>query len=98
MIHDSLLNLDVTDAWLQEQVNTFQSSAEKKEKQVDEMRRQIEEEKGNEAALRRKLRSVESQKGLLQGDAQVSDRSFTFRPFLRYLTLIVGPFRDTMRT
>ncbi|KAG8953820.1 DNA repair protein rad50 [Tulasnella sp. 424] len=73
---------DVTDAWLQEQVNTFQSSAEKKEKQVDEMRRQIEEEKGNEAAIRRKLRSVESQKGLLQGDAQRHDEDVAARQSL----------------
>ncbi|KAG8994644.1 DNA repair protein rad50 [Tulasnella sp. 427] len=61
---------DIADAWLQDQVNTFQTSAQEKEKQVDEMRRQIQEEKENENALRRKLRSVESQRGLLQGDAQ----------------------------
>ncbi|KAG8910829.1 DNA repair protein rad50, partial [Tulasnella sp. 408] len=54
---------DVTDNWLQEQVNTFQSSARDKEKQVDEIRKQIDEDKENESALRRKLRSVESQKG-----------------------------------
>lgn len=61
---------DVTDSWLQEQVSTFQSSAQEKEKQVDEIRKQIEEDKENESGLRRKLRSVESQKGLLQGDTQ----------------------------
>ncbi|KAG8904742.1 DNA repair protein rad50, partial [Tulasnella sp. 417] len=48
---------DVSDAWLQEQVNTFQSSAQGKEKEVEAIRKQIEEDKENESALRRKMRS-----------------------------------------
>ncbi|KAG8880381.1 DNA repair protein rad50 [Tulasnella sp. 332] len=64
------LSPSVTDVQIQEQLASFDAIQRQKQAEVERINRLIKEEKEVEDTYRRKLKNVERQRGLLQGDAQ----------------------------
>ncbi|KAG9004630.1 DNA repair protein rad50 [Tulasnella sp. JGI-2019a] len=69
----------VTDAQIQEQLASFDAIQRQKQVVVERLSREIKEEKETEDTYRRKLKKVERDRGLLQGDAQRHEEDINMR-------------------